>query len=62
MITHEEFFISSTLPHDEIQTLYSYLIGCGECTRDKKKIKVFGYREPGKTIRVKESQSKPMSD
>lgn len=58
LVFHEEFFISSTLPHDEIQTLYSYLIGTGECTRDKKKIKVFGYKEPGKTIRVKEEKGK----
>ena len=55
MVFHEEFYISSTLSHDDIQPLYSYLVGCGECTRDtaKHRQKVGTYKEAGKTTRVK---------
>jgi hypothetical protein len=54
LVFHDEFYISSTLPHEDIQTLYSYIIGCGECSRDKKKIKIFSYKEAGKTFRIKD--------
>jgi hypothetical protein len=53
LVFHDEFYISSTLPHEDIQALYSYLVGCGECTRENRKQKVLSYREAGKTYRIR---------
>jgi len=57
LVCHEEFYVSSTLPHEHIQPLYSYMIGCGDAYREKKKIKIFTYKEAGRTIRVNDKQS-----
>ncbi len=59
MVFHEEFYISSTLPHDDIQPLYSYLVGCGECNRENRKQKIYTYKEAGKTYRVKGGPNVP---
>ena len=59
---HDEYYISSTLPHEDIQPLYSYLVGCGESHRDNgaafRPLKVHTYKEAGNSFRVKPSQEK----
>ena len=52
-VFHEEFYISSTLSHDLIQPLYSYLVGCGDTQKDSRKFKVLNYKESGKPIMIK---------
>lgn len=52
LVFHEEFYISSTLPHSDIQTLYSYIVGCGEATREKRRTKIFTYKEFGNSFRI----------
>lgn len=61
LVFHEEFFISSTIPHDDVQPLYSYLVGCGESQRENiaagayRPLKVHTYKEAGATYRITES-------
>ena len=63
MVFHDEFYISSTLPHDVVQPLYSYLVGCGESTKEPlpsgayRPLKVHTYKEGGSTYRVQESDA-----
>jgi hypothetical protein len=53
LVFYDEFYISSTLPHEDIQTLYSYLVGCGDVAKEAttagqfRPLKVHTYREPG---------------
>jgi hypothetical protein len=61
LVFHDEYYISSTLPHEDIQPLYSYLVGCGESYREGppgyfRPLKVHTYKESGNSYRVK----KPM--
>ena len=57
LVFHDDFYISSTLPHEDIQPLYSYLVGCGETTKEFgsgfKPLKVHTYKEAGTTFRVR---------
>jgi hypothetical protein len=52
LVFHDEFYISSSISHEQAAPIYSYLIGCGESVRENRKPKVFTYKEAGKTFRI----------
>lgn len=68
LVFHDEFFISSTLPHEDIQPLYSYLVGCGDASRDPaqaaafRPLKVHTLKEPGTIFRVKAGEGSLVGD
>lgn len=59
LVFHDEFYISSSLPHEDIQPLYSYLVGCGESFREQlpagacRPLKVHTYKEAGTAIKIR---------
>lgn len=61
LVLHEEFYISSTLPHEEIKTLYSYITGYGEAYRTKRKNKILSFKEAGKTFRIYSAAQQQLS-
>ena len=53
MLFHEEFFISSTMEHEQTRLLYNYIIGTGDCERDYRKFKILTYKDIGQPYRLK---------
>lgn len=63
LVFHDEYYISSTLPHEEIQPLYAYLVGCGESYREGppgyfRPLKVHTYKDSGNTYKVTNEEVK----
>jgi len=58
LVFHDEFYISSSLSHEDIQPLYSYLVGCGESFREQmpagayRPLKIHTYKEAGAIFKV----------
>ena len=46
---YEEYFISSTLPHEVTRILYNYIVGTNDVDKEKRKNKIFGYK-PASTL------------